>query len=244
MLGGEFTKSLQELLGGPDETRVSNNGLEDNSSNLVLVCLEDGLDTIEVVVFRTEGGGGGARGHSGGIGKAEGGNSRSSLNEEGVRVSVVASLKLDHLLAVGVSTAQTDHTHACLGTGVAETHHLDGGDGIDDHFSQLVLERAGGSEAGSLVHGLLDGIQYLVIGMSDDGGSPGTNVVDVLVVVHVPGVGSLDAVEHDGVSSDALECAHRGADTTRHQSLCLGEDLLALGECVSSRRSGSGHLEG
>ena len=151
ILLSELADALKELLVGLDETRVSYNGLEDDGGDLVLVVLEDGLDGIKVVVLGAVGGLGGRGGNAGRIGKTKGGNTRSSLNEEGIGVAVVASLELDDLLAVGEGTDKADHTHASLSAGVGETDHLNGGDGINDHLGKVVLKGAGGTEGGSYI---------------------------------------------------------------------------------------------
>jgi len=71
----------------------------------------------------------------------------------------------------------------------------------------------------TLLHGLLNGIKDIVVGMAEDSRSPGSDVVDVLVLIDVPGVGTLDAVEDDGVAADGLERTDGRGDATGHQLL-------------------------
>mmetsp|Transcript_17857 Transcript_17857/g.44130 ORF Transcript_17857/g.44130 Transcript_17857/m.44130 type:complete len:273 (+) Transcript_17857:296-1114(+) len=158
VVGGHFTESLQEFLVGLDESRVSNDGFKDDGSDFILVFLQDLLDRFEVVVFGTESGLGGRSGNSWRVGKTQSGNTGSSLDQEGIGMSVVASLKLDDLFAVGEGTNQTDHSHASFSSRVGETNHLDRWNGSDDSLGQFVFQRTWGSEGSSLVHGGLDGI--------------------------------------------------------------------------------------
>jgi hypothetical protein len=40
----------------------------------------------------------------------------------------------------GESMNQTDHTHACFGSGVGESNHFNAWNGSNDGFGQLVLQ--------------------------------------------------------------------------------------------------------
>mmetsp|Transcript_35417 Transcript_35417/g.60179 ORF Transcript_35417/g.60179 Transcript_35417/m.60179 type:complete len:346 (+) Transcript_35417:49-1086(+) len=146
VLGTQVTDALKELFVGFDETRVSNNRLQDNGGNFILVLIKDCLDRVQVVVFGAKSGLGSTGGNSRTIRKTQSGNSRSCLDQEGISMSVVASLELDHLLATSVSTAETDHSHAGLSSRVGESHHFHRRDGVDDGLSEFVLKRAGGTE--------------------------------------------------------------------------------------------------
>ena len=61
--------------------------------------------------------------------------------------------------------------------------------------------------------------------LTDDGWAPGSDVIDVLVAINVPGVGSLDFVEHDRLAADGLESAYGRRDSSGHQSLSFAENL-------------------
>ena len=69
----------------------------------------------------------------------------------------------------------------------------------------------------TLLHGLRNSLEDIVIGMAEDGRSPGSDVVNVLVFIDVPSVGALDAVEDDGVAADGLEGTDGRGDSTRHE---------------------------
>ena len=79
---------------------------------------------------------------------------------------------------------------------------------VDHHFGQGVLERAGGTETRAFFEGFLQGADYLRVRMAADGWPPAADVVDVFVVVDVPGVGPFDAIENDWLASHRLERAH------------------------------------
>ena len=69
----------------------------------------------------------------------------------------------------------------------------------------------------TLLHGLRNSLEDIVIGMAEDGRSPGSDVVNVLVFIDVPSVGALDAVEDDGVAADGLEGTDGRGDSTGHE---------------------------
>ena len=69
----------------------------------------------------------------------------------------------------------------------------------------------------TLLHGLRNSLEDIVIGMAEDGRSPGSDVVNVLVFIDVPSVGALDAVEDDWVAADGLEGTDGRGDSTGHE---------------------------
>ena len=206
---------------------------------LALVGLEEGLDRRQIVVRSDEGRRGGAVRDAGRVGQAERRDARPRRHEERVGVPVVAPVELDHLLAVRVGAHQAEDAHARLGAGVGEADHLDGGHRVDHHLRQLVLQDAGRAERRALLHRLRDRIEDGIIGVAEDGGAPGADVVDVLVAIDVVGLAALDAVEDHRLAADRLERTHRRGDAARHDLASLGHDLLRVG---GREGSGRGHL--
>ena len=124
-------------------------------------------------------------------------------------MAVVAAFELDDLFAAGEGPHQPQHRHAGLGAAVDKAHHLDGGHGLNHHFGQGVFQGAGGAKAGALVDGRMQGRQHLGVGMAADGGAPATDVINKTVAIHVPGVGTLDAVKDQGLAPHRAEGPHR-----------------------------------
>jgi hypothetical protein len=54
------------------------------------------------------------------------------------------------------------------------------------------------------------------VSVAADGWPPGTDVIYVLVAIHVPDVSSSDAIEDDGLSADGFEGSNWGIDSTWH----------------------------
>jgi hypothetical protein len=55
---------------------------------------------------------------------------------------------------------------------------------------------------------------------------PSAYIVDVLVAINIPNVGSIDSVKNDGLSSHRFERPDWGTDTSWHQLLGSGEDFF------------------
>ena len=55
---------------------------------------------------------------------------------------------------------------------------------------------------------------------------PSTHVVDVLVFVNIPNIGSFDAIEYNRLSAYRFEGADGGTDPTGHQFLGGGENFF------------------
>mmetsp|Transcript_15205 Transcript_15205/g.35590 ORF Transcript_15205/g.35590 Transcript_15205/m.35590 type:complete len:361 (-) Transcript_15205:349-1431(-) len=202
----QLAKADQELLRGRDEAGVAHDRFKDHGRNLIV--LEQRLNRIEVVVLRTDSGTGGALGHTWRIGQTKRCHTRACLHEEGIGMAVVAPLKLDDRVALGVGPHQPDHAHASLGAAVGEAHHLDRGHGVDDHLGQLVLQYRRCAEGGALLQLLRQCLQHVVICVPYDGRAPSANVVDVLVAIDVPSVCPFHTVEDNWAAPDGLEGTH------------------------------------
>mmetsp|Transcript_79148 Transcript_79148/g.171047 ORF Transcript_79148/g.171047 Transcript_79148/m.171047 type:complete len:549 (+) Transcript_79148:282-1928(+) len=242
VLRGELTETLKELLRGRDEAGVADDGLKNHGRHLV--HLQERLDGLQVVVLGAERAVRGTLRHTRRVRQAKRGNTGARLHEESVRVAVVAALELDDGVALGVGTHQADHAHARLRAAVAEAHHLDRRHRLNHHLRELVLQRAGRTEGGTLVHLLLQRVQHIVVRVAEDRRAPGADVVDVLVAIHVPGVRTLHLVEDHRVPAHGLEGADRAGDATRHKILGLSEDALRLLRVQSRCRRAARHLRG
>tara|TARA_B100001250_G_scaffold237517_1_gene204100 strand:+ start:65 stop:412 length:348 start_codon:yes stop_codon:yes gene_type:complete len=107
------------------------------------------------------------------------------LDQEWIRVAVVAPLKLDNLLATGVRAHDSQNGQARLGTRIAESNHFHGRYSFDDHLCQGVFQLARRAERGTFFE-LLDQRRVdLIIGMTANSRTPGADVVDVLVSIDI-----------------------------------------------------------
>mmetsp|Transcript_130223 Transcript_130223/g.183721 ORF Transcript_130223/g.183721 Transcript_130223/m.183721 type:complete len:242 (-) Transcript_130223:26-751(-) len=156
-------------------------------------------------------------------------------------MAMVATLELHHHITLGEGTNQSEHSHACFSATVGEAHHLHRRDCIDDHLGQLVLQGTGSTEGSTLLHLSTQGLQHLVICMANDGRAPGANIVNILVSIHIPRIGSFDTVKNNRVATHRLESSHRAGHAAWHQILRFREDLLRL-EGLEATTSTSSNL--
>jgi len=124
-------------------------------------------------------------------------------------VAVIAAFELDDLLAAGGATRQADGAHAGLGARADQTHHVDAGDELDDFLSQLHFAFCGGAKAEAVQCRFLHGFQHGRVTMSQDHRAPGTDVVDIALVIGIPEVGALGALHKTGGAADGFEGANR-----------------------------------
>mmetsp|Transcript_27728 Transcript_27728/g.85715 ORF Transcript_27728/g.85715 Transcript_27728/m.85715 type:complete len:405 (-) Transcript_27728:166-1380(-) len=239
VLRRERAEALEELLRRRDEARVAHDGLEHDGG--ALVRLEELLDGGEVVVLRDERARRRAGRHARRVGQTERRDARARLDEEAVRVAVVAALELDDLLAARVRADEAEHAHARLRARVREADHLHGGDRVDDHFGEDVLVRRRRAERRALLERLAERVVDLVVRVAADGRAPGADVVDVLVVVDVVRVRALDAVEDNGRTSNRIKRANRRRHAAGHERLGLRHDRVGLRRDVLHRRRRHGH---
>ena len=238
---GEFAQPFQEAWLRRDEARIADDGLQDDAGDRSGVFGEQLLHRLKVVVRGRQRVGGGAAGDAGGVRQPEGCHTGPRLHQEHVGMAVITAFELDHLVAPCERTHQAQHRHAGFGSAVDETHHLHTGNGINHHFGQGVLQAAGCSEAGAFLDRFLKSAGHLRVGMAADGRSPAADVIDVFVSIDVPGVGPLDPIEHDRLTTNRLECPHWRAHSTGHQGLGGTEDGLRAagvqrGTCHGDRR--------
>lgn len=92
----------------------------------------------------------------------------------------------------------------------------------------------------ALLHGLGDGTENVVVGVSEDRGTPSSDVVDELVSINVPGVGSLDMIEDHRVAAYGLKGTDGGGDAAGHEGLGLFEDRVGLLEGIGLGRGAHG----
>src|SRR5262249_6454799 len=108
---------------------------------------------------------------------------------------MVATFKLDDVLALGKGPRQPDGGHCRFGPGTDKADFLDGGKGCDDLLRQLGFAWCACAEAGPIAIRSLDGLDHGWMRVAKDQRSPGTDIIDVLVAVSVPDVRALAAYD-------------------------------------------------
>ena len=85
-----------------------------------------------------------------------------------------------------------------------------------------------------------DGGDDLGVGVAEDHGAPGTDVIDVALAIGVKEVGAAGALEEDRVAADAAEGAHRRVDAAGYVALGRGKEVVGSGHGGGSPGQGAG----
>ena len=158
--------------------------------------------------------------YPGRTGQAEGGQARSSLDQQSVRVPVITALKLDHIFSTGKRPRHADGGHRRFGARADEAQFFDGGHGGDHQLRQVGFGGGRGSEACAPFRGPLNRLHHQRVGMAQDHGPPGTEVVQIAIAIGVPQVGSLGSHQEGRISPYRAKGAHRRIDASGQVALC------------------------
>mmetsp|Transcript_14458 Transcript_14458/g.28563 ORF Transcript_14458/g.28563 Transcript_14458/m.28563 type:complete len:393 (-) Transcript_14458:26-1204(-) len=252
VLVAKCPQPLKELLRRHNEASVADHRLQHDGRNLILVLSKQLLDRLEIVVLGCQSGLSSSLGHTRRVRETQSKHPRTGGDEEAVSVSVVATLKLDDLVTLRVSSHKAQHAHARLGSRVGETHHLHAGNSVDDHLCENVLIQRRRSKRRTLLERLHKSLVDLGDAVAADGRAPGSDVVDVLVAINVEHIRALDRVKHHRLAADRLEGTDRRRYTAGHDGPGLLHDLLGLlgveglegghaGALVAQAQAGGGH---
>src|SRR5690606_26596492 len=110
---------------------------------------------------------------------------------QAVGMAVIAAFELDDAGAPRIAARKADRRHGGFCARADEAYLIHGGDALDDRFGDLDLRFGGGAERQPVLCGFLYGFDDLGVGVSEDGGAPGADVVDVARAFGVPDVGAL-----------------------------------------------------
>ena len=230
---GDFAKAFEVARVRRDGAGVSDDGFDDDAGDVVWTGGEDCGDGVEVVEGQGEGVHGSLGGDACGAGDPESGDSAAGLDEHRVGVAVVAALELDDEVAAGESAGEADGGHAGFGAGGDEAELLDGGKAVGDEFREIGFGGDGGSEAGALGGGLLDGFDDGRKGMAKDHRPPGAEEVEVAVAIFVVEVCAFGVGEEGWVSAYGAEGADGRVDASWEEFFSTLLQVTRTGEATS-----------
>ena len=187
---------------GIGQAEVTQHGLGDDGGHLVTIALERQLQHLGIIegdgndqIVQRSGNAGAGRNLDGVPAVAVGGGRRIGGVEHIVISAVIAAFQLDDLLSAGIGSGHADGIHGGFGAGVDQTNHFHRGAHIDDRLGHLHLAFAGDARRHAAVEGLDDRIVHLIIGIAQDDRTEAQSIVDVLIAVHVPHMGTLATAE-------------------------------------------------
>src|SRR5580692_6403552 len=156
---------------------------------------------------------------AGGARDAERRNTGTSFHQEGVRVSVIAALAFYNVLALGVSTSQSNGGHGRFRPRIDEPDFLHMRERGQHDFSQVSLGGSGGAKAGAVAGGVHNRFDHFGGSVPENEWTPRAHVVDVLVAIGVEDMGTLPAHNEGRVSAYGTKGTHWRIDAAGNHLL-------------------------
>ena len=218
VLGAQLAAAAHEIKAGAHEVHVARDGFDDEAGQLAPVQGEGFFQLGEVVVFEHQRvlHHFGRHARAGGV--AEGGQAGAGLDQQGVGMAVVAAFKFDDLAAARGAARQADGAHARFSARGDEAHHVHAGHEREDFFGQLHFALGGRAKRQAVLRGAAHCFQHGRVAVAEDHGAPGADVVDVALVIGVPQIGALRALDEAWCAANSAEGAHRGIDAPRNDA--------------------------
>jgi len=222
---GDLPQTLEKTGRGGDEPHVARAGLDNDAGQILPVLSHGGLCRGEIVEGNRDGQFCQSFRDAGASGDAERRDAGARLDQQGVRMAVVAALELEDFLAAGVSPGEPDCAHGRLGPGADHPDKLHGGEGARDPCGHFHLGDSRGPVARSPFGRLGDRAGNGRMGMAQDHGAPGGHVVDVPVAVLVPDPRPRGLPDEEGRRPDGTEGPHGAVHAAGDQRPCRIEQL-------------------
>ena len=236
MLRAQPAHGLQEFRRRTQQVHVAGDRLDDDCSDGRAHLREHLLQLLAVVVVEhhrvlREVGWYAARGWV-----AEGEQAAASLHQQRVGVTVIAAFELDDGVPTGDATCQAQRAHRRLGARGHQANHLDRWHQFADFLGHHDLAFGRRAEGQAVGGSLLHVGDHVRVCMADDGRAPGADVVDVALVVGIPEVRALGALDEARRAADGTEGTHRRVHATGRALLCACEQGIVIGHFSSLAR--------
>ncbi len=166
------------------------------------------FELLQVVVFQHQGvlHHFGRHTRAGGISK--GGQAGAGFDQQGVGMAVVAAFKLDDLTAASGAAGQAQGAHAGFCAAAHQTDHLHRRHVLQNFLCQLHLAFGGCAKRKTLSHRFLHGLHHGRVTVTQNHGTPGSYVVDELLIVGVPKVRTLRPFNKTGHTANGFKGAY------------------------------------
>ena len=230
MLAAQLAQRLQEFRPRRDQIHVAGNRFDDHRGNLRTVLGKRRREAGAVVVVENHGVLGDIRRHSRRTRIAEGQHPRAGLDQQAVRMAMIATLELNQQVAAGVAARQPNGAHRRLGPGTDQANHFQRRQQLAQQVRHVDLAFGRCAEGESLERRFLHRGDHLRVGVAENQRPPGTDIIDVALAVGVGDVGTGTGNEKARRAADRTEGAHRRVDAAGNVLLGALKELLILGD--------------
>ncbi len=183
--------------------------LNDNAGDLTLVPGKEILHRIDVVKRRSQCQFGIIGRDASGVRLSKGGGSGTGFDKKAVGMAVIATVEFNKFVAAGKTPRQTQGAHGCFRSRVYKADYIDGWHHINDQLCQLNLQFAWCAEAHAPFSGFLHTLDHIGVGVTKNHRPPGTNIIDVFVMIDIPDAGAAGPGEETRCAANRFEGANR-----------------------------------
>ena len=124
-------------------------------------------------------------------------------------MSVITAFKFDYFISSCKAAGSPYGRHGCFCAGIHHTYHGKTGIGIRDQPGKLHLLRCAKAEADALLNNLLQMPAKQRMGMSQNHRSPGTDIIQIGVAIHIHDMGSIGMIRKQTIRMGAGKGAYR-----------------------------------
>ncbi len=163
---------LEEPCHGRHDPHISHDRLHDDRGDLGPPSREERTQRIDVVIRKREGVRDRRRRNAGRVGHAERRRAAPSLDEQEVRVPVIATLEFHDRVAARETARDAQRAHRRLGAAADGAHHLDRRVERAQLFGEANLELRRRSVARATPRGVADSLDHRRMRVSEDHGPP------------------------------------------------------------------------
>ena len=142
---------------------------------------------------------------------------RTGAHQHRVAMTVIASVKLDYVLATGGGAREPDRGESCFGSRSNQPDFLCAFDRRRDQFRELNFESRRRAETQAQPRLLCDRLHDARMSMSENRGTVGANVVEKIVAVGVSDCCTAATLDENWRSADGLPRAHGRIHRTRNR---------------------------
>ena len=134
-------------------------------------------------------------------------------------MTVIAANEFHDFIASRITSGDADGAHRRFCARIDHAQFFDGRINFFDQFGQLRFNQRRSAIARTACGCFLQGLDDAGVSVADDHGTPGTDVVDVLVAVDVADGAALGPGDERRRAADVVIRADRAVDAARHEGL-------------------------
>ena len=152
----------------------------------------------------------------------------TGLDQQRIRVAVIAAVELDDLVALRESAREPDGAHARFRAGIRHANFFNAGNQFANQLRHFHFKRIWDAEARSAFGGGFDCRNNFRMRVAENRRTPGADVINQFISVNVPDARTFCLVNKKRIAADGAERAHGRVDAAGNVFQRLGEKLFGF----------------